>query len=450
MRVYSIYAEPLRQQQSEQYQRFRCIGAACEDTCCDGWQVTVDQSTYEKYQHCSHPVLGSRLQQWVQIQPAPADFNNFAKITLAGSRCPFLSEQLCSIHKELGEDHLGRMCATFPRIINHVSGVVEKSLDLSCPEVARLLLTSPQPAAFREVERDRNERFDLGADSGNPHLGFWEIRSSLLSLLQNRRYSVPQRLILAGHICEKLDELVTDGQPEATLELLEGFAVGIDAGLYDLHLQACSADASVQLSTVLELMSERIRLDHVSQRFLDLYSQFVEGLNLQPGLPVEEAGQRYAQAYAGRYMPFMAAHEYMLEHYLVYYAYKTLFPFGTNTLNTLLNDERKPQPFTAHYMLMAAFFAVAQSTMVGLAAYYGSAFGSDHVIRCLQSFSRTLEHCLPYPSRVLRILAAKGITAAGSMSILTQSPQYRRPEVPSGPTVLVDGTAFPGYTLKEL
>ncbi len=30
---------------------FRCIGPACEDTCCQGWNVPIDQAAYEKYQN---------------------------------------------------------------------------------------------------------------------------------------------------------------------------------------------------------------------------------------------------------------------------------------------------------------------------------------------------------------------------------------------------------------
>ena len=28
---------------------FKCIGGACEDTCCAGWSIEVDEGTYKKY-----------------------------------------------------------------------------------------------------------------------------------------------------------------------------------------------------------------------------------------------------------------------------------------------------------------------------------------------------------------------------------------------------------------
>lgn len=417
--------EPLLQQQARHYDQFRCIGAKCEDTCCDGWQVSVDQKTYEKYQQCSDSVLRPQLQQWVQIQPAATSENNFAKIVLTGSRCPFLSEKLCSIQKQLGEDYLGKTCATFPRINNQVAGVVERSLDLSCPEAARLLLTDSSPASFHQVQANLDGCHTVGSGPDQPHPYFWEIRSALLSLLQNRKYPVAKRLILVGHVCDKLNELARNGHDLLIPQVLEGFAFGIDAGFYDAHLQTCSADAADQLNIILQLMAARIQLDFTPQRYLDLYREFVDGLQLKPELSIYECSNRYAQAYAHQYAPFLAMHEHMLEHYLVYYAYKTLFPFGSKALNASLPEEHRQNSFTAHYLLMASYFAMAQSFMIGLAAGYGPDFGPDHMIRCIQSCARTLEHCTSYSSQVLQILSAKGIESAAGMSVLTQNPQYR-------------------------
>jgi hypothetical protein len=45
------------------YSSFRCIGAACEDTCCEGWAVFVDKTTYHKYQTCSDSELSPKLKR---------------------------------------------------------------------------------------------------------------------------------------------------------------------------------------------------------------------------------------------------------------------------------------------------------------------------------------------------------------------------------------------------
>jgi len=33
------------------FPEFSCLGASCEDTCCAGWKVTVDKTTFQKYRN---------------------------------------------------------------------------------------------------------------------------------------------------------------------------------------------------------------------------------------------------------------------------------------------------------------------------------------------------------------------------------------------------------------
>ena len=31
------------------YERFKCVAGECEDTCCAGWQIVIDEESLEKY-----------------------------------------------------------------------------------------------------------------------------------------------------------------------------------------------------------------------------------------------------------------------------------------------------------------------------------------------------------------------------------------------------------------
>ena len=126
------------------FDAFHCIGAACEDTCCAGWTVLVDKATFEKYQRASDPALHSL----VTINPKSANDDDFSSIELNGLACPALSEGLCSIQHRFGEDYLSNMCATYPRVVNRAGDQLQLSLDLSCPEAARLVLLDPRPMEF--------------------------------------------------------------------------------------------------------------------------------------------------------------------------------------------------------------------------------------------------------------------------------------------------------------
>jgi lysine-N-methylase len=321
---------------------------------------------------------------------------------------PFLADGLCDIQKRLGEDYLGYTCATFPRIVNTFGHQRERSLDLSCPEAARLALLDASPMEFP----------DAFATDG-PAIG---VRNLVLHLLQNRRYPVSKRLILVGHVCDKWGELEASSASEKTkTQFLEGFALAVDGKLYDAHLHCCAADPATQLATVLQLMVARIRLDYTSPHYLDLYREFVDGLQLTAEATRDECGSRYSAAYRSYYAPFMERHEYMLEHYLVAYTFKTMFPFGSPSVNRVPNLEKPEDTFVAQYILLASYFSVSKAVMIGLAGQHKSGFAAEHVVRSIQSISRTLEHSETYPPRLLEILASKGIRSSAGMAVLTQN-----------------------------
>lgn len=54
---------------------FRCIGPACEDSCCAEWTVHVDQSTFEKYQNLPAGPLRTIVEENVLRTPELARAN---------------------------------------------------------------------------------------------------------------------------------------------------------------------------------------------------------------------------------------------------------------------------------------------------------------------------------------------------------------------------------------
>ncbi len=143
---------PSKRLQPRSYHAFRCIGADCEDTCCSGWLVNVDKNTYESYRSCEDPELGPRLREFVTINAASTSDHSYARIGLSGTSCPFLSGGLCGVQVKLGEAYLSTVCSKFPRVANVTDDVLERSLDLACPEAARLVLLDPKPMEFDEEE----------------------------------------------------------------------------------------------------------------------------------------------------------------------------------------------------------------------------------------------------------------------------------------------------------
>jgi len=406
----------------QHFHQFRCIADRCPDTCCAGWQVNVDKSTYEKYQTCSDPLLGNKLKEFVTINELTRTDEAHAVFQTVNSRCVFLSDQLCGIQTRLGEEYLGKVCDTFPRVNKSVNGLVEGSLDLSCPEAARIALLDPEPIRFFHTEHGASR---LHHFSSAP-------RNFIPAVLQNRRHTVAQRMILVALVCDKLDEVAKNESRETVADVLEGFRLAIDHDLFKEHLRESEIErtelARIGLSRtepglklVLELLVSRVNLDFVSPRFMDLYRNFAEGLEIQASSTTTEISLRYQSAYENYYAPLMRQHEHIMEHYLVNYAYKTSFPNGTHALNQYLRSRTELNPIAAQYLLMAAHYSVIVAASVGLSAFYKSAFGLNHVVDVIQTCSKTLEHCTTYPARVLDILIRKGIRNASGMAALTRN-----------------------------
>ena len=118
------------------YDSFRCIAAACPDSCCKGWAVQVDEDSAALY--ASLPgALGDKLRTHL----AEEDGDTILSLEADG-RCPmWRNDGLCRIHAELGESALCATCREFPRLQHDYGDFTEVGLELSCPEAARLLLS---------------------------------------------------------------------------------------------------------------------------------------------------------------------------------------------------------------------------------------------------------------------------------------------------------------------
>lgn len=134
------------------YKKFKCLASDCPATCCAGWQIMIDDKSLKKYASCPG-IFGNRLANSINWEEG--------RFKQYHSRCAFLNEQnLCDIHLEKGPDFLCRTCRRYPKHVEVYENEREISLSLSCPMVARLLLSKTDRAQFYTVERDGRNDMD--------------------------------------------------------------------------------------------------------------------------------------------------------------------------------------------------------------------------------------------------------------------------------------------------
>ena len=141
------------------FDSFRCIAQRCPDSCCKEWDVQVDEESARLYQNLPG-ALGDELRR-VMTQNEDGD----TVFTIVNRRCPMWREDsLCRIQAELGHDALCKTCRDYPRLKHDYGDFVEYTLELSCPEAARILLTSPwEDAIVQEIPGGEAPEYDREA-----------------------------------------------------------------------------------------------------------------------------------------------------------------------------------------------------------------------------------------------------------------------------------------------
>ena len=169
------------------YDQFRCIAGGCPDSCCKEWDVQVDPESAAFYRNLPG-ALGDRLRQVLRDD---AEYGTL--MTIENRRCPMWRQDgLCRIQAELGHDALCKTCREFPRLTHDYGDFVELGLELSCPEAARLILSSPAlPTIVEEAPGGDDPDYDR-ADMDILR----STRETALQLLAHPDYTVAESLTL--------------------------------------------------------------------------------------------------------------------------------------------------------------------------------------------------------------------------------------------------------------
>ena len=120
------------------YDDFRCLAGSCPDSCCKEWDVLVDDASATRYL-AMEGQLGDALRRVMYEEDGQYYF-----AIQPDRRCPMWRDDgLCRIQAEQGEEMLCRTCQDFPRLTHDYGDFMERQLELSCPEAARIILSAP-------------------------------------------------------------------------------------------------------------------------------------------------------------------------------------------------------------------------------------------------------------------------------------------------------------------
>lgn len=195
--------------QPEYVSKFKCDGAKCNARCCKNWRIDIDEAAYKKI---------SRIKPKEKAEEILSHFEyneSEEKYFLKERSCPFLTENgLCGMQLEHGENFLPMTCVTYPRVTYSFGKFFERALNLSCPVAAEMVLFEQEPMKFESVEvpdtihskrgKIRIQKFPTNANAGD---FIREVQITMITILQERRFSLDQRLIVLGLFINRMQNL---------------------------------------------------------------------------------------------------------------------------------------------------------------------------------------------------------------------------------------------------
>lgn len=265
------------------YDSFRCIADKCPDSCCKEWEVQVDEDTAARYRALPGE-LGQQLRQVLVDDP---EWGTVMRIQ--DGRCPMWgTDGLCRIQAELGHEALCRTCQDFPRLRHDYGTFVQLQLELSCPEAARIILSTPAAAALTE-ERPGGEAPEYAPADMDILL---RTRQEALGILYDTRFSVPQALallLLYGHHAQS----ILDGAEESPFDPAAALATA--AALAENVTPLPLAHFFTQLEILTPQWAQRLAAPAEAgpwqEEYRNLASYFVERYWLQAISDLDLAGR---------------------------------------------------------------------------------------------------------------------------------------------------------------
>lgn len=334
------------------YKEFHCVGGICEDSCCENWEIDLDNASLKSYMK-QRGAFGKRLKDNTRVKDK--------QFILNGNRCPFLNDKnLCDIFIEMGEECLCETCTNFPRHIEEFEDLKEISLTMSCPEVSRIMLARKDKMTFTCGE-GTDEEYGLKHMQPVHSLAFWkkghvnrldkplfdelfEVRELLFEILQNRREPVAHRAAEILLITHEIQEFIDNRHYASIHEKVETHKKNWErknseqyrtsrAALFEKY-QNRIAEKEEWMRQILNMfdgletikgewsaiLADGMDIMHSREAMLKVSAAAGMPKNEEPGEETDSFLQSYAVSYQ-EFQHYYQEKEYEFEHILVYYIF---------------------------------------------------------------------------------------------------------------------------------
>ena len=328
------------------YPNFSCKMGACRSACCVGWPISISMKNYFYLLglNCNEG-LRHRLDCGMRMLDHPTE-DEYARFEPRyDGDCPLrMQDGRCALHAELGEEILPDVCRLYPRGIRAEDGLYECSCANSCEAVLELLLKQQEPITFvrrrltveMPPEGERESFFEtLGMEQ--------KVRLYLISVIQDRSMTLPQRLMCLGDVLDDMD-MAFEKKDKAMLDRILSERRRIPPTGFDV-----SEISEEHLQFGLTIVEHMIAI-------FDERSQSIRGCG-EAALAYFGDGEGVMESYRAAKSHFeelMPTWEIFYEHMLVNHMFFSLFPF-----------QDRPESMHSEYVALCAVYAILRFLGLG-------------------------------------------------------------------------------------
>lgn len=355
---------------------FNCLGGSCPDNCCiHNWHIDVDQATFEKWSRVEDQPSRNSLLSSVASQEEKG--KRTIRIVQDNHQCPHLTpDKFCGVQMKFGSDLLPDVCRDYPRsrFVSPVRTLI--SAQLSCPEMARLVLFPTMP------EEPFHETASTGLLPAAPDTIVPQYLDAVTAqALGQTKFPLHARIVF---IAQLLSDIALLSQQNKLNEVtLRNVARGVPTKLYETNLA---------------IKQGRIRPDpeiagafwrgvyHVSA---DLFASFAAELPqsvLRDAFRQEDGDERYVRTYNALREARSAASASLAPH---------AGAFERHLVVSLMNHGFPWSPTSGNYvatLINALFPLVTTRLLLWLIASDGRAITQADVVRVVYRTERALTH----------------------------------------------------------
>lgn len=324
------------------YDSFFCSGKNCKLTCCKNWAINFSEKEVQKLKALSEEVSNECDKFLIKEN----NTNYPYKIVLNEENfCPWLTEDgLCSLQQKYGYEILPQVCKVFPRQSILFRDILEMHLSLGCEEVIKQLIKQTEGIKFVNQKRrskltlELKYKFEENEIFKKPILNYYyDIKVLSLSILQDRNYTIEQRLLILGIAMKKLEKMEKENKIAEIPAFVDAFLEMIEKEDFAQSWNTSSSNERIQMLHNVVNLKGFLALDHVGieiykkiekrvvYQYDDTIEPFISNSITKVGDRVEVKAkfsesnfslEKYKEAIK-QYQSFIQNKEYYIENYLV-------------------------------------------------------------------------------------------------------------------------------------